>query len=148
MKKKFLYLIAIAVLVGALALSLSACNRASTQGQLADILNDHNHEFFEYEIFDSRTEAVIGSYKVYLDSFKKGDVIRAFDDMTFIKNTNDHYAAGADGTLIRGELSATNEDGKAVTFSSGCYFTLVSSSTPSAPSLHASANASNVFSGA
>ena len=50
MKKVFLSLIVIAI-VAITAISLVACNNATPQGLLENLLNDHNHEEFSYVVY-------------------------------------------------------------------------------------------------
>lgn len=120
--KKLITTISLILLVACVALTLFACSSATTQGQLQNILNDHNHEKFVYDVasftkdangdYTQQSDLYSGSYIVTLDAYSQGssiNMINSFDITT-----------DADGILVRGELVVGD-----VTYKTGCYFNII-----------------------
>lgn len=120
--KKIITTISLIILVAVVATTLFACSSATTQGQLQNILNDHNHETFEYDVasfakdangdYTQQTDLYSGSYKVTLDAYKQGATLDLTDGFSI---TTD-----ADGILISGNLTIGD-----VTYKTGCYFNII-----------------------
>lgn len=129
--KKVILAILIIVIVATLALGLSACNNATTQGQLANLLNNHNSEEFSYDVYaiDSNgneisipgTEMVSsqphGTYDVTLNAYDQGATVNNFGA---IGNTS--LTDVRRGVLIRNKLQI---GGTSIVQSSGCYYNLI-----------------------
>ncbi|MCQ2409670.1 MAG: hypothetical protein MJ068_03915 [Clostridia bacterium] len=114
MKKKLILLLITIIIVSVLAVTLSSCNRASTQGLLANLLSDHSEEDFTYSVYNSEVGAEVGTYSVKIKAFKQGSEITDFGSASSIKVN--------DGILVRGTLDLS--DG--TKFETGCYFDLIS----------------------
>lgn len=109
MRKIFLSLIVI-VMVAVLGIGLTACNNATPQGQLANILNEHSYEKFEYEVLDTKDDST-GLYTVELQAFKKNSSV------DFGTRTLSDVKEGirVKGLLIFGDT----------TYEMGCYYNLI-----------------------
>jgi len=111
MKKLVLILVVIILTVG-MSLSLTACNNATTQGQLVNILAEHSHETFTYNVLDASNN-VIGTYTVDLTK----------------KNANDQFTFGNatikvnEGILVESVLSVG-----VIEYKTGCYYDLIGGS--------------------
>lgn len=115
MKKIILTLLVISM-VAVLGVGLVACNNATPQGQLSDLLSNHNHEVFEYDVqrYDVTNETYAterGTYTVKLDAFKKGPV-----ELGSRTIENAEQGIRVTGKLVFG----TTE------YDMGCYYNLVS----------------------
>ncbi len=106
--KKVILSISIIVMTLAIGLGLTACNNATAQGQLANILGDHYHETFVYDVTNSHDDET-GVYTVKLDFFPKGSTVTNFGAATLSDVDK--------GILVSGELV----HGK-YTYKSGCYY--------------------------
>lgn len=123
--KKLISTISLIILVVVVACVLFACSSATTQGQLQNILNDHNHETFVYDVttmakdskgnYANQVDLYSGTYTVTLDAYSKGAELKLTDGFDI---TTD-----ADGILIRGELVVGNE-----VYKTGCYFNIIGGS--------------------
>lgn len=116
MKKILLSVFAI-TMIFVLGAGLTACNSATPQGQLANLLSTHNHEVFTYEAtrYDVTNEAFTserGTYVVKLDAFAKSSNV-AFGTRT-LENV-------AEGVRVSGELNFGN-----IKYLTGCYYSLIS----------------------
>ncbi len=127
MKKVILAILTI-VIISTLALGLSACNSATTQGQLANLLNDHDSESFSYDVYavDSEGNKISipgmemvshqphGTYDITLNAYDQGATINNFGKIgeTSLVNVRD-------GVLIRSKLQIVN-----TVYSSGCYYNI------------------------
>lgn len=120
--KKVFATISIIIVMSVLCISLVACsNNVRTEGQLANLLNDHNHEQFEYlvEALDENNNALdgyyaqTGSYKVTLDAYANGATVENFGNAT-LENVKK-------GVLVRCELNYGETK-----YQTGCYFALIS----------------------
>jgi len=111
MKKLALVLV---LIVLTLSFTLTGCNKASTQGQLVNILANHNHEVFTYDVSDS--SGVIGSYVVTLDKKASQDSFTFGDENTTIKVN--------EGILAQAVLTVGT-----TTYNTGCYYDLISGSS-------------------
>lgn len=123
--KKAILIVSVVAMVAVLGLSLSACNNATTQGQLQNILNDHNHESFEYEVFaqdgnGNKIEGYDGLYTVTLDRKSAGSTVENFGDVTLTDV--------ADGVLVRGNLTVGT-----TVYDTGCYFALINGASYMVP---------------
>lgn len=114
--KKIILIISVIALVCVMALGFVACNNATPQGQLANLLALHNHEAFTYEVVDSRTPEDKGVYTVTLDAYKAGATVENFGSATLTDVK--------DGVLVTGVLEIGN-----TVYRTGCYFNLIASST-------------------
>lgn len=115
--KKIILSLLIVVMAVVLGVGLTACNRATPQGQLSDLLFNHDHETFEYsvKIYDVRNSSYgqeSGTYIAKLDAFKKGAAV-AFGSRTL--------SSVDDGIRVTGELAYGKTQ-----YKTGCYYTLVS----------------------
>lgn len=127
MKKAILTVLVIAM-IALLGICFAACNNATTQGQLANLLNDHNHEYFEYdvkacnyygEILDD-FEYSSGVYTVTLDAYDGGATIEDFGNATLSDVQK--------GVLVRGSLDIGD-----TSYDTGCYFNLIGGSSYMVP---------------
>lgn len=124
--KKIITTISLIILVAVVATTLFACSSATTQGQLQNILNDHGHEKFVYDVYSAskdssgsytqKTDLYQGTYTVTLDACKKG-ANELFNDVAF------NPTAEADGVLVKGVLNVGT-----TTYETGCYFNLIGGS--------------------
>ena len=132
MKKAFLSIIVIAVVLVS-ALSLVACNNATPQGQLENLLNDHNHEEFTYVVYaknkstDARIDEYQGTYVVKLDAYDDGSTVENFG--------NGELQNVSRGVLVTGLLTVGEGENQTV-YKTGCYFNLINGSSYMVP--HAS----------
>lgn len=119
--KKIILSILVISMVLVLGLSLTACNNATPQGQLASIIGGlqypQNHEEFVYDIFDRLDNSTAdpvktGTYTVKLDAYTQGSNV-PFGNST-ITNADE-------GILIRGFLESGN-----TIYETGCYYKIVS----------------------
>ncbi len=117
--KKIISALIIVVLIAVLAVSLSACNNATTQGQLANILNEHSEEHFVYDVINSQDNSN-GTYTVDIVSYSKGDTIANFGNTT-LQNVQD-------GILVASKLEIDN-----VVYNTGCYYNLINGSSYMVP---------------
>ncbi len=123
--KKILLTIAIIAMIAIMGVTLVACNNATTQGQLANLLNDHNHERFEYTVYAESTtgekiDGYDGTYTVTLDAYDKGSIITNFGNATL--------SDVQEGVLVRGKLVSGN-----TVYETGCYFNLIGGSSYMVP---------------
>ena len=132
MKKAFLSIIVIAVVLVS-ALSLVACNNATPQGQLENLLNDHNHEEFNYVVYaknkstNARIDEYQGTYVVKLDAYGDGSTVENFG--------NGELQNVSRGVLVTGLLTVGEGENQTV-YKTGCYFNLINGSSYMVP--HAS----------
>ena len=132
MKKVFLSLIVIAI-VAITAISLVACNNATPQGQLENLLNDHNHEEFSYVVYaknkatGARLEGYEGTYVVKLDAYDAGSTVQNFG--------NGELQNVSRGVLVTGLLTVGEGENQTV-YKTGCYFNIINGSSYMVP--HAS----------
>ncbi|MCM1306756.1 MAG: hypothetical protein NC037_05820 [Bacteroides sp.] len=122
--KKIILTLLIAVMVAVLGIGLSACNSATPQGQLHDLLFDYEHEEFEYDvkIYDvknSTYNSERGTYFARHDKFKKGEEV-AFGSRTL---SNVSEGIRVTGELIYGDT----------VYEMGCYYTLTSGTSYMVP---------------
>lgn len=124
MKKVFLSLIVIAI-VAISAISLVACNNATPQGQLVNLLNDHNHEEFSYVVYaknkatGARLDEYNGTYVVKLDAYDAGSTVNDFG--------NGELQNVSRGVLVSGVLTVGEGENQTV-YKTGCYFNLIDGS--------------------
>lgn len=129
MKKVFLTISVIAI-VAFFALSLVACNSATPQGQLQNILNDHNVETFTYDVkarnvsTDATLDGYTGTYTVKLEAKNAGADVNGFGD------TDLHSVAK--GILVTSVLRV-GEGETASEILTGCYFNIVDGSSYMVP---------------
>ncbi len=119
MKKIALLIVVIAMIV-VMSVGLTACNSATTQGQLANLLNDHNHEKFVYnvhaeDVSGAEFAGYNGTFVVTLDAYDKGASV-PFGNKTL---TN-----VAEGVLVRSTLTVGT-----TVIEMGCYFNLIGGSS-------------------
>ncbi len=117
--KKIVLISTVILVVIAASIGLAACNNATPQGQLANLLNPHQHEIFDYTL-SSDYQGVSGTLHVTLDAYKKGDAIAEFGSASI---TPDY-----DGVLVKSVLNAAI-DGKTYKYEYGCFYRLTTSST-------------------
>lgn len=108
MRKIILSVFVIAMII-VLGVGLTACNNATAQGQLANILKDHNHEVFVYDAYNTK-DGTSGTLTVKLDAYKSGPV--ELGSRTIEKANK--------GIRILSELVFGD-----TTYHMGCYFVLV-----------------------
>lgn len=113
--KKIALVILIIALILTCGIVLSACNNATTQGQLANLLTDHNQETFVYDVLN-KFDNTQGTYTVRLQAYDKGESISDFGNAT-LENVDD-------GVLVSGLLTIGD-----ITYRTGCYFNLISGSS-------------------
>ncbi len=101
------------------ALLLSACNNATTQGQLANILGSHASEGYVYDVKDTANN-IEGTYRVSLELFEKGSDIENFGDA--------HLTNLQKGIFVKGVL----EIGETY-YETGCYYNLINGSAYMVP---------------
>ncbi len=109
--KKTVLIIFVVAMVAVLGVGLTACNNATPQGQLANLLTDHNHETFVYDVVNTKDNST-GVYTVNLDAFNK-DATVEFGNRT-LENVQK-------GIRVQGELVFGNTK-----YVMGCYYNLVS----------------------
>ncbi len=109
--KKFVLIVLILAMTLTIGIGLTACNKATPQGQLANILQHHRHEYFEYDVLDTADNST-GTYTVSLDAYNAGSEITGFGTAT-LKNVQE-------GILVKGRLSH-----KDTIYETGCYYNLV-----------------------
>ena len=126
--KKVILTISIVLVVALACVSMTACNNtATTQGQLRNILSDHNSESFEYDVCakdagGNKIEGYDGTYKVTLKAYGEGAKIENFGS----SDTNlENLSAGI---LVNGLLSVGTQ-----TYETGCYFKLINGSSYMVP---------------
>ncbi len=127
--KKVILIISIIALVAITAVSLVACNSATPQGQLQNLLNDHNHEAFEYNVYaknssGARIDGYNGTYTVTLDAYAKNSQINNFGKSSLESVEN--------GVLVKGLLTIGEGDNQVV-YETGCYFNIISGSSYMVP---------------
>ena len=122
--KKVILTISIVLVVALACVSMTACNNtATTQGQLRNILSDHNSESFEYDVFakdadGNKIEGYDGMYNVTLKAYGEGAKIENFGS----SDTNlENLSAGI---LVNGLLRVGTQ-----TYETGCYFKLINGSS-------------------
>lgn len=128
MKKVILTISIIAIVVIA-AVSMVACNSATPQGQLQNLLNDHNHEAFEYTLYakdssGNKIDGYSGTYSVKLDAYAQGS-----KDVPWYNGSLENVQKGV---LVSGELNAV-QNGSTVVYKTGCYFNIISGSSYMVP---------------
>lgn len=126
MKKVILSVLAI-VMVAVVGITLVACNTATTQGQLANLLNDHNHEAFVYDVYaknadGDKIDGYNGTYTVTLDAYDAGSTIESFGKSDVVLSNVDK------GVFVKGLLVVGTTK-----YETGCYFKLVSGSSYMVP---------------
>lgn len=126
--KKVILTISIVLVVALACVSMTACNNtATTQGQLRNILSDHNSESFEYDVFakdadGNKIEGYDGMYNVTLKAYGEGAKIENFGS----SDTNlENLSAGI---LVNGLLRVGTQ-----TYETGCYFKLINGSSYMVP---------------
>lgn len=126
--KKVILTISVILIAVVACLSMTACNNtASTQGQLRNILSDHNNETFVYDVFakdsdGNKVEGYDGTYTVTLKAYSDGSSISNFGSAdTKIENLSA-------GVLVKGLLTVGTQ-----TYDTGCYFTLINGSNYMVP---------------
>ncbi len=126
--KKVILSISVMLIALIACLSMTACNNtATTQGQLRNILSDHNNETFVYDVFakdsgGSKVEGYDGTYTVTLKAYSDGSSISDFGSAdTKLENL-------AAGVLVKGLLTVGTQ-----TYDTGCYFTLINGSSYMVP---------------
>ena len=109
--RKVILTIIVAAMIAVVGISLTACNNATPQGQLANILPDHNHEVFVYDALNTMDNST-GVYTVNLDAFKNGT------EVEFGTRKLENVDAGIRvlGTLVFGDTK----------YEMGCYYKFVS----------------------
>lgn len=131
--KKVILSISIIAMVAIFALSLTACNNATPQGQLQNLLNDHNHEEFTYDVFAVSAQTgerfadntnYNGTYVVKLDAYDAGSTIADFG--------NGELQSVSKGVLVTGVLNVGEGDNQTV-YKTGCYFNLIDGSSYMVP---------------
>lgn len=110
--KKSIILIFVILTVAAAAFSLTACNSATTQGQLADILSSHSLEVLTYKVTDEAND-IEGVYEAVLKRYDAGATIENFGDAT-LSNVSA-------GILVTGNLKVGT-----TVYQTGCYYNLIS----------------------
>ena len=126
--KKVILTISIVLVVALACVSMTACNNtATTQGQLRNILSDHNSESFEYDVCakdadGNKIEGYDGMYNVTLKAYGEGAKIENFGS----SDTNlENLSAGI---LVNGLLRVGTQ-----TYETGCYFKLINGSSYMVP---------------
>ena len=126
--KKVILTISIVLVVALACVSMTACNNtATTQGQLRNILSDHNSESFEYDVCakdadGNKIEGYDGTYNVTLKAYGEGAKIENFGS----SDTNlENLSAGI---LVNGLLRVGTQ-----TYETGCYFKLINGSSYMVP---------------
>ena len=110
MKKIILSLFVIAM-VAVLGVGLVACNNATPQGQLANILSDHNQETFVYQAVNTKDDTT-GVYTVKLRAYDKGSNVQfGSRELTNVSR----------GICITGKLVFDD-----TVYEMGCYYNLIS----------------------
>lgn len=109
--KKVILIVMLICMTLAMSVGLTACNNATPQGQLADILKDQKHERFVYDVLNKYDKST-GTYVVTLDAYSEGSNIDNFGSAK-LKSVGK-------GILVKGMLTFG-----ATTYEMGCYYTLV-----------------------
>ena len=117
MKKKLTIFIAVLSLLALMVVSLVACSRATTQGQLANFLVDHGQEVFVYDVKNAATNET-GTYTV---TVTKHAANSAIDCPYPIANVEA-------GVLVESHLVMGS-----VEYQTGCYFNIVSGTSLMTP---------------
>ncbi|MBQ9276012.1 MAG: hypothetical protein IJ226_00265, partial [Clostridia bacterium] len=117
MKKKLTIFIAAISLLALTLVSLVACSRATTQGQLANFLVDHGQEVFVYDVKDAETKET-GTYTVTVTKHAANSTIECPDPIY-------NVAAGVlvESHLVMGDIE----------YQTGCYFNIVSGTSLMTP---------------
>lgn len=124
-KKRILSLVIAVVAVCVLATALTACNNATTQGQLVDAWkNARPYESYTYIVDDSVTEGTEGTYKSEI--FYHAAYDKELDNAVAVGGLDVANERG--GYLIASTLDATL-DGKHLVYTTKCYFSLTSGSS-------------------
>lgn len=126
--KKIILTVSVIAIIAMLGLCLAACNNATTQGQLANLLSDHNHEAFEYEVKACNYYGEVlenypyssGVYTVTLDAYNAGATVENFGNAT-LSNVQK-------GVLVLGKLTIGDAQ-----YDTGCYFNLIGGSSYMVP---------------
>ena len=126
--KKVILTISVMLIAVIACLSMTACNNtATTQGQLRNILSDHNNETFVYDVFakdsdGNKVEGYDGTYTVTLKAYSNGSSISDFGSAdTKLENLSA-------GVLVKGLLTVGTQ-----TYDTGCYFNLINGSSYMVP---------------
>lgn len=109
MKKKLITIVLAILVLSVVAISLVACNRATTQGQLSNFLVDHDNEVYVYDVTNELTGET-GTYTVNVKMHAAGDTINCPDTIENVGR----------GVFVESQLSIGT-----VEYSTGCYFTIV-----------------------
>ncbi len=119
MKKKSIILsIAVITLVAILAGILTACSRATVQGQLANLLKDHSHEKFVYEVSNTLDDTK-GTYTVEMQAYDADSNVTV--DLDALDARTEKVKKGI---LVTGLLEIGN-----TVFKTGCYYNLIQNSS-------------------
>lgn len=110
--KKIILVLILTVMLTLGVVGLTACNNATPQGQLANILQHQKHEVFEYDVLNTKDQSS-GTYSVELDAYKANSNIENFGSVD-LENVEQ-------GILIRSRLTFGN-----AIYNTGVYFALVS----------------------
>lgn len=136
MKKVILTISIIAIVIIA-AVSMVACNSATPQGQLQNLLNDHNHEAFEYTLYakdsaGNEIDGYSGTYSVKLDAYAQGSTVTWIDsELSDLSDLHELHNVQK-GVLVSGELNALQGE-SSVVYKTGCYFNIISGSSYMVP---------------
>lgn len=126
--KKVILIISVMLVATIACLSMTACNNtATTQGQLRNILSDHNNESFEYDVFaknanGDKVDGYDGTYVVTLKAYSDGSQIENFGSSS---TTLENLSAGV---FVKGVLNVGTQS-----YETGCYFKLIDGSSYMVP---------------
>lgn len=135
--KKVILFISIIAIVAVTAISLVACNSATPQGQLQNLLSDHNQESFEYNVFaknssGARIDGYDGTYTVTLDAYAQGKTVPWIDsESSELSNLQELFDVQK-GVLVKGVL-IVGEGDEQIVYETGCYFNIISGSSYMVP---------------
>lgn len=107
--KKVILTISIVLVVALACVSMTACNNtATTQGQLRNILSDHNSESFEYDVCakdadGNKIEGYDGMYNVTLKAYGEKETFRLFGSYDGKKFS---YTRTVNGEKSKGSVEA------------------------------------------
>ncbi len=117
MKRKLIIFVLAILVLSVIGLSLVACNRATTQGQLSNFLVDHAEEVFVYDVKNELTNET-GTYTVNVKMHETGSTINCPDPISNVSK----------GVLVESVLLIGTTE-----YKTGCFFNIVNGTSLMTP---------------